>query len=315
MIRVVVATAFGGPEVLSVVDVEVPAPGPGQVVIDVKAAGVNPADVKSYRGDWGRDPAKLPMRLGSEVAGVVSAVGPDAIGPAGPVSVGDYVIAYRVVGGYAEQVLAPASVVVPRPKNLTWEQAGCLLLSGVTAVHALTAADVKHGDTVLVHGAAGGVGLMAVQLASLFGATVIGTASEHNHDHLRGLAVVPTTYGPGLADRVRAIAPHGIDAALDLVGTDEALDVSLELVPDRRRVVTIANFTRGPKEGVKVLGGGPGADPGDDVRAVARLPLVDAVRRGDLHVAIERAFPLEDVAAAHEQLMAGHNLGKLVLVP
>jgi NADPH2:quinone reductase len=315
MSRAVVATAFGGPEVLSVVDVEVPAPGPGEVLIEVRAAGVNRADAKSYTGEFGRDVSTLPKRLGFEVAGEVSAVGPDAVGPAGPVSVGDHVIAHRVSGGYAERVVVPASIVVPRPKNLTWEQAGGLLLTGVTAVHALTAAGVGTGDTVLVHGAAGGVGLMAVQLASLLGAKVIGTASERNHDHLRGLAVQPTTYGPGLADRVRALAPHGVDVALDLVGTDEAMDVSLDLVPDRARIVTIANITRGPQEGVILLGGGPGADPGEEVRAAARLPLVDAVRRGDLHVEVEHAFPLDDVVEAHKQLLSGHNRGKLVLVP
>jgi NADPH2:quinone reductase len=315
MSRVVVATAFGGPEVLAVVDEDLGAPGPGEVALEVRAAGVNPADFKAYRGDWGRDPAKLPMRLGFEAAGVVTAVGADAIGPAGPVAVGDEVIAYRIKGGYADRLVVPAESVVPKPSVMSWPEAGGLMLTGATAVHVLTAGNVSRGETVLVHAAAGGVGVMVVQLAVARGARVIGTANARNHDLLRELGAEPVAYGGGLADRVRLLAPDGIDAALDLVGTDEAMDVSLELVADRQRVVTIANFDRGPSEGVRLLGAGPGADPGDEVRDAARLELVEHVSAGRLRVIVDRTYPLADAAAAHQALAARSGRGKLVLVP
>ena len=219
-------------------------PGLGEVRIAVRAAGINPVDWKRYGGTMGSD-AKLPLRLGFEVAGVVVEVGSEAVGPAGRVAVGDEVIAYRIDGGYAEEVVVPASEVVPKPAAMAWEAAGGLMLAGATAVHALTATAVSAQETVLVHAAAGGVGLMAVQLAVARGARVIGTASERNHPYLRELGAEPTTYGEGLADRVRGLAPNGVDAAIDCVGTDEAVDVSLELVADRDRIASIAAFPRG----------------------------------------------------------------------
>jgi NADPH:quinone reductase len=315
MSLVAIATAYGGPEVLSVVDEPVPDPGPGEARIQVRASAVNPADYKSYGGAFGTDPAKLPIRLGFEAAGVVTAVGAGAAGPAGPVAVGDEVIAYRVTGGYAAELTVPGRVLVPRPPQLDWPQAAGLLLAGVTAWHTLEATGVGAGDTVLVHGATGGVGLMAVQLAAPRGATVIGTASPARHQVLRDLGAVPVAYGDGLADRVRAAAPGGVDAALDLVGTDEAVDVSLELVADRARIATIASFGRGPKLGIKVLGGGPGADPGTAIRDAARLKLVELVEAGQLRVLVSRTFPLTDVAEAHREIMTGHATGKIALIP
>ncbi len=175
-------------------------------------------------------------------------------------------IVYRVTGAYATDLVVDETALTPKPSSLDWPEAGGVLLTGATAWHTLEATGVAAGDTVLVHGATGGVGLPAVQLARLRGARVLGTASERNHDLLRELGAEPVTYGDGLADRVRALAPDGIDVALDLVGTDEAMDVSLALVADRARIATIANFDAGPREGVKLLGGGPGADPGDDIR-------------------------------------------------
>lgn len=312
MSRAIVAAAFGGPESLEFIDDEPGEPGPGEVLLEVRAAGVNPADAKSYSGLWGADPSALPMRLGYEAAGVVVAVGPDAIGPTGPVAVGDEVIAYRISGAYADRVVIPAATVVPRPATLTWEQAGGLLLAGATAVHALTTTGVGRGDTVLVHGASGGVGLMAVQLAKARGARVLGTASAARHDVLRDLGAEPVTYGDGLADRVRALAPDGVDAALDLVGTDEALDVSVNVVADRARIATIVAAQRGPELGIKVLGG---ADPGTEIRNAARLELVDLAGQRRLRVIVERSFPLDEAAQAHRQILGGHTHGKLVLVP
>jgi NADPH:quinone reductase-like Zn-dependent oxidoreductase len=254
------------------------------------------------------------MRLGFEAAGVVTELGSDAIGPAGSVAVGDEVIAYRVDGAYADELVVPASAVVPKPPSMSWEAAGGLLLAGTTATHAIVATGVGAGDTVLVHAAAGGVGLMVVQLAVERGAHVIATASETNHPYLRQLGAVPTTYGEGLADRVRALAPNGVDAAIDCIGTDEAVDVSLELVAARDRIASIAAFARGAQLGIKLLGGGPGADPGTELRNAARLQLTALVEQGKLEVRT-RSFALEDVAQAHREGQAGHVTGKLVLVP
>jgi NADPH:quinone reductase len=315
MSRVVVATAFGGPEVLSVVEQPTGAPGPGEVLLDVRAAGVNPADWKAASGAFGADPSRLPLRLGYEAAGVVTAVGADAEGPAGPIAVGDEVIGWRLQGAYASDLVVPAAVLVPKPAAMSWEQAAGLMLTGTTAVHALTAVDGGEGDTVLVHGAAGGVGQMLVQLAVARGARVVGTARGAGAELVRRLGGEPVEYGDGLADRVRSVAPDGVTAAIDAVGTDEALDVSLELVPDRRRIATIANFARGPQAGIQVLGAGPGADPGTEVREAARLQLTELVEAGRLEVVVAGSFALADVAAAHREGMTGHSHGKLVLVP
>lgn len=315
MSRVVVATAFGGPEVLSVVEQSARIPGPGEALLEVRAAGVNPADWKAYTGAFGTDPAKLPMRLGYEAAGVVAAVGEGAEGPAGPLSVGDEVIGFRLTGAYATELVVPAGSLVPKPAALSWEQAAGLMLTGATAVHALTAVRAGTGDTVLVHGAAGGVGLMLVQLAAAAGARVLGTTGGSGAELVRRLGAEPVPYGDGLADRVRALAPEGVTAAVDAVGTDEALDVSLELVADRQRIATLANFARGPQAGIRVLGSGPGADPGTALRDAARLQLARLVEAGRLQVVVAGTYPLDDVAAAHREGMTGHSHGKLVLVP
>ena len=314
MSAVVIAAAYGGPEVLSVTDQPVPGPGPGEVRIQVRAAGVNPVDWKSYSGMFGTDPARLPLRIGSEAAGVVTASGPGASGAAGADAPGDEVIAYRAPGAYAAELVVPATALVPKPAALDWAQAAGLMLTGVTAWHLLTAADVQQGDTVLIHGGAGGVGVMAVQLAAARGATVVATASPRRQDFLRELGATPVSYGEGLADRVRAVAPGVINAALDLAGTDEALDVSLALVGNRSRIATIANFRRGPEAGIKVLGNGPGADPGTEIRSAARLELARLAGSGTLRVFVSETYPLREAAAAHESIKGGHTAGKIVLI-
>lgn len=315
MPSVVIAASYGGPEVLSVVDEPAGEPGPGEARIQVRAAGVNPVDYKVYSGAYGRDPASLPIRPGLEAAGVVAQVGPGATGPAGPVRAGDEVIAYRAAGAYASELIVPAQSLVPKPAALDWAQAAGLMLAGVTAWHCLVATDVGDGDTVLIHGGAGGVGIMAVQLAAARGATVIATASPARHDFLRKLGAVPVAYGPGLADRVRDLAPAGIDAALDLVGTDEAVDVSLDLVADKARIATIAAFGRAGQAGIKALGGGPGADPGTEIRTAARLDLARLAGRGKLLVVVGETFPLAKAADAHRAIMTGHTTGKIALIP
>jgi len=315
MTTTVVATAFGGPEVLSVVEEPAGVPRRGEVLVDVRAAGTNPVDYKFYAGAYGKDPSQLPMRLGLEAAGVVSAVSDDAVGPEGPVDIGDEVIAYPIQGAYASQVVVPASSVVRKPTTLSFEEAGGLLLTGCTAVHALAVTGVGVGDTVVVHGASGGVGMMAIQLAVNAGARVIGTASEGIHAYLRELGAEPVTYGDGLVERIRALAPDGIDAAIDAVGTSEAIDSSVALVADRNRIVTIAAFQRGLELGIKVIGMFPGADPGTEIRAAARLELTRQAGEGELRVRVAGTYPLSEVANAHRELMSGHIHGKIVLIP
>jgi NADPH:quinone reductase-like Zn-dependent oxidoreductase len=312
---VVAATSYGGPEALEVLDLPTPEPGPGEVRIDVRAIGVNPIDHKAYSGLFGSDPSALPIRLGHEAAGVVAAVGEGAAGPAGPVAVGDEVITYPARGAYAAELVVPATSVVPKPPQLDWPMAGALLVVGVTAVHALASVRLGAGETVLLHGAAGGVGLLAVQLAAQRGATIIATASPAKHELLRELGALPVEYGPGLVDRVRAAAPEGVDAAVDLIGTDEALDVSVQLVADRSRITSIANFARGGQLGVNIIGGGPGADPGTAIRSAARFTLTEAAAAGKLHLVVAKTYPLADAAAAHRESKAGHVTGKLVLIP
>jgi NADPH2:quinone reductase len=315
MSAVVVATAFGGPEVLSVVDQPMPAVGPDDVRIQVRSVGVNPIDYKAYSGAFGTDASTLPMRLGAEAAGVVTAAGADAVGPAGPITVGDEVIGYRLAGAYASELVTPASEVVPKPTGLDWAPAGGLLLTGATAVHLLTATAIDSGDTVLVHGGSGGVGMFAVQLAVLRGARVIATGNPVRHEFLRELGAEPVEYGPGLADRVRALAPAGVSAALDTVGTQEAVDVSLELVAGPGRIASVAAFGRTGSERIKLLGGGPGADPGTEIRNAARLELVRLVEQGELRVFVAQTFALAEAADAHRMIMLGHTAGKIVLIP
>ena len=310
MTRTVVAQAYGGPEVLALQEIELPAPGDGQVVVDVRAAGTNPIDYKLYSGDMGSDPAMLPMPVGGEVAGVVAEIAPGAAGYTGPLTVGDEVIVTNINGGYSERVLAEASDVGHKPASLSFEQASGLLLVGGTAWHLLTKTHVGVGDTVLIHGASGGVGLMAVQLAVARGAKVVATASPARHDQLRGYGAEPVAYGDGLADRVRAIGP--VDAALDLVGTDEALDTSVDLVADRGRIATIAGFARAGELGIAVL---TGADGGQAIRDAARVELIGLAAAGKLDVTVDRTFSLEEAADAHRYLQTGHARGKVVLVP
>jgi NADPH:quinone reductase-like Zn-dependent oxidoreductase len=320
MPRIVRPTAYGPPEVLAVIEVPAPRAADDGVVVRVRAAGVNPIDWKVYSGafhavadshaDAAGVAAAMPS-IGLECAGVVTEVGAGVTG----VRVGDEVIVYPVTGAYADYVTAPATSILAKPAGLGWAEAGSLLLTGTTAFHALHAAGVGAGDTVLVHGGAGGVGLMGVQLAAAAGASVIATAAERNHALMRELGAVPVVYGPGLADRVRAAAPHGVSAAVDFAGTDEALDVSLALVADRTRIASITGSPRRATAGIKLLGYGPGQDAGTEIRSAARAQLVERAGSGTLRVVIDTTFPLTEAAKAHEVGIAGHAPGKLVLLP
>jgi NADPH2:quinone reductase len=311
----IVAAAYGGPEVLEQQAFDAPALQPHEVRVKVKASGVNPYDAKSYSGTYDADPTKLPILLGLEASGVVTEVSSSDIhGPCGPINVDDEVIVHRISGAYADEIVAKSASILPKPASITWEEAGSMMAAGTTAAHCITATDVRDGDTVVIHGAAGGVGLFAVQLAIAAGANVIATESSARHDLLRELGATPVVYGDGLAQRVQdAAGASGVDAALDLVGTDEALDVSLQLVEDRARIASIANFARAPKEGVQVLGLGSPHDIA--IRDTARLQLLELVNTGKLRLFVDRTFPLTEATEAHKVVLTGHTSGKIVLIP
>ena len=316
----IVATGFGDPQVLQAVPTENPPPGRGQVSIQVRAAGVNHRDYKvyhdrNYAARRGQDAASFPLDLGVEAAGVVTAAGPDAFGPAGPIQAGDEVIAYRITGAYADAIVVSASAVVPKPARLSWAQAGSMMLTGTTAAHTLAAVRARPGQTLLVHAAAGSVGLSVVQLAALDGIKVIGTASEKDFDTLRGYGAIPVTYGDGLIDRIAAAAPGGIDAALDLIGTDEAIDASLRFVADHSRIATIVASGRATETGIQALGGSEGQDDwGIAVRDNARLRLTALSQAGAYDIAVSDSFPLAEAAAAHQLLASGGNGGHVALL-
>jgi enoyl reductase len=302
MSRAVVFHGYGGPEVLRVVDLEIPEPGPGQVRVRVKAAGVQPFDALFRSGaahQW--VPARFPQRLGNEFAGVVDAVGDQVSGW----RAGQEVLGWAMLSSYAEHVVVGAGEIVAKPAGMSWVEAGVLSASGQTAATALALLGVGKEDTVLVHAAAGGVGTFAVQLARARGATVIGTASPRNHDYLRELGATPVAYGDGLAARVRAAAPDGVDAALDASGTVEALHASRELVTDRDRVGTVAYQPAADQLGVRRL---------STERSVARLTeLTELHVAGQLRAFIQQEYPLDEAAEAHRAIEAGHVRGKLVL--
>jgi NADPH:quinone reductase-like Zn-dependent oxidoreductase len=208
-----------------------------------------------------------------------------------------------------------ADRLVRKPATASFAQAAGLLSTGTTAVHALEAVQVTAEDVVLVHGASGGVGRIAAQLALLRGARVIGTASAKRHDELASLGVEPVEYGEGLADRVIALAPGGIDAAIDTVGTDEALTVSLHLLRDSSRFVSIVNFAAALAAGGQAIGGGPGADPGREIRAAAVPTLAGLLADGQIEVEIAREYPIAEASDAYAMLAEGHAGGKIILIP
>ncbi|MFF2503991.1 NADP-dependent oxidoreductase [Streptomyces sp. NPDC058067] len=303
----IVFEKFGGPEVLHFKDgVEEPHAGHGQVRVKVAAVGVNPIDYK-IRNGWMEQvfPTTLPAIPGNEFAGTVDEVGEGVTG----LSVGDEVLGWTTTGAYATYALAQAEAVATRPVGLEPTEAAALPIAGETAQRVLDLLGVRTGETLLIHGAAGAVGSMGVQLAVALGATVIGTASPANHAYLRSIGAIPVAYGDGLVERVRAVAPQGVDAVFDAAGRGALAD-SVELrggTPDR--VVTIAD-PEAAKYGVTFAsGGGDRAKAGEDLAHQASL-----AADGALHMTISRTFPLRDAAKAQALSEEGHVRGKLVLL-
>jgi NADPH:quinone reductase-like Zn-dependent oxidoreductase len=291
---------FGGPDVLELVELPDPHAGPGQIRVAVRAAGVNPIDWKLRSGLRGGD---LPQQTGREAAGVVDEVGEGVTDAAA----GDAVFGFAAGGGGAAE-LALLSDYAPLPPSLDFAGAAGLPVAVETAVRTLDLLGVGAGNTVLINGAAGAVGSSAVQIARERGARVIGTASPNNHDYLRSLGAEPTTYGDGLVERVRELAPGGIDAALDAAGAGE-LPALVELAGDPEHVVTVADFNGARETGAR-FSGGPGT-----TRAVHALrdigPLIEA---GRFSLPVAQTFPLERIADAHRLSETGHVRGKLVLL-
>ena len=306
-----VAHELGGPDGWRLDDHEVPAPGTGEVTIEVRAAGMNPADVKHV--GTGTDASRLPVAIGYEVAGVVAAVGPDTEIATGPVVVGDEVLAFRIAGGYATAITVRAADVFAKPPGLGFAEAANLLLAGTTALDMLRAAHVVAGDTIVLHGASGAVGVSVLQQARLLGVTVVGTASPGRFDVVRRFGGVPVAHGEGLEQRVREAAADGRVAALDAAGTDEAVDVSLALVADRSRIVTIAAKAHAERDGFTALAGS--SPESARYRDSVRARLVELAGSGELVVPMARTYALDDALAAVAELMGGHPGGKLALLP
>jgi len=294
---------YGGVDVLKVVDVPRPVPGPGQVLVQVKAAGINPGEAKIREGLLhARWPATFPSGEGSDLAGIVAETGPGVTS----VSAGDEVIGYTDNrASQAEYVVVEEQNLTAKPAGLPWEIAGALFVVGATAYAAVRAVALAEGDTVVVSGAAGGVGSIAVQLARLAGATVIGLAGEANHDWLAGHGVIPVAYGDGVADRIRKAASQ-VDAFIDTFGADY-VELALSLGVEPSRIDTIVRFDAVGQYGVKAEGNGAGAS------ASVLAELAGLIVDGKLEVPIAATFPLSQVQDAYRLLDQGHIRGKIVL--
>jgi NADPH:quinone reductase-like Zn-dependent oxidoreductase len=298
-VKAVRFSRFGGPEVLEIVDLPDPHPGPGQVRIAVRAAGVNASDWKKREGLMG---GELPQTLGYEVAGVVDELGEGVT----DVAVGDRVFGFCAEGA-AQAELAVLSPYAPIPPSLDFPGAAALPAAVETATRTLDRLGVESGGTLLVNGASGSVGSAAVQLAVVRGARVIGTAGPANHDYLRALGAEPVAYGEGLVERVRALAPDGVDMALDVAGSG-VLPELVELAGGAEHVVTVADFAGAREHGVTF-------SRGDDGRALHALDGIgELIEAGRFSLPVARTFPLAEVAEAHRAGEGGHVRGKLVLL-
>ncbi|GMA25718.1 NADPH:quinone reductase [Luteimicrobium album] len=297
---------YGGIDVLRVEEVERPVPGPGQVLVEVRAAGIQPGEAMIRQGlRHERWPATFPSGQGSDLAGVDVALGSQARGWA----VGDEVLGFtHARASHAEYVAVDDVNLVPLPRGLSWDVAGSLYVAGTTAYATVFAVDAGPGDTVVVAGAAGGVGSIAVQLARLRGASVVGLASERNHAWLESHGIVPVAYGDGVADRVRAATGGRVDAFVDTVGTGY-VDLAVELAVAPERVDTIRDWPAAARVGARTLGEGSAAC------AVVVGELARLAARGQLDVPIARTYPLADVQDAFRDLERGHTHGKIVLRP
>jgi NADPH:quinone reductase-like Zn-dependent oxidoreductase len=304
-VRAVRFDEYGGVDVLKVVEVPRPIPGPGQVLVEVKAAGINPGEAKIREGLLhDRWPATFPSGQGSDLAGIVAGTGPGVPGFA----VGDEVIGFTDDrASQADYAIVEREHLTAKPAEVPWEVAGSLFVVGATASAAVRAVELAPGDTVVVSGAAGGVGSLTVQLAKRAGAAVIGLASPANHAWLTAHGVIPVAYGEGVADRIRQAAGKA-NAFIDTFGADY-VELALELGIEPSRIDTIANFAVVEKYGVKAAGNAAGAS------ASVLAELAGLIAAGQLEFPLAATFPLSEVQDAYLRLASGHIHGKIVLLP
>ena len=297
---------YGDRSVLYVTDVPVPAPKGGEVVVEVKAAGINPGEAAIRAGALAdRFPATFPSGEGSDLAGIVSAVGEGV----DEFALGDPVLGFSFRrSSHANYVPVPTSQLIRKPPELSWEVAGSLYVVGCTAYAAVRAVDAKEGETVAVSAAAGGVGTVVVQLLALRGSRVLGIASQVNADWLRSHGAIPVSYGDGLAARLRDAAGGKIDAFIDLFGP-QYLELAVDLGIPRDRIETIASFEKAQELGVKAEGSGTAS-----TREVL-TEMADLAASGAIEIPIAATYPLDRVADAFAELEQRHTRGKIVLLP
>ena len=297
---------YGGRDVLYVTEVPMPTPGPGEVVVAVRAAAINPGEASIRSGALdARFPSTFPSGEGSDLAGVVTSVG-DGVGE---FSVGDEVLGFSWSrSSHATHVAVPTSQLIRKPPALSWEVAGSLYVVGCTAYAAVRAIDVKEGETVAVSAAAGGVGTVVVQLLALHKAAVVGIASPDNAEWLIDHGAVQVSYGEGLAERLLAAAPNGIDAFIDLFGPEYVqLAADIGIPPDR--IETIISYEKAAEIGAKAQGSG------DASTTEVLTEMADLVASGAIEIPIAATYPLDKVVDAFEQLEQRHTRGKIVLIP
>lgn len=311
MAQAITYAQFGGPEVLTITDIDVPSPGAGDIAVRVEAAGVNPVDHKLRSGARVSDPIDTPRRVGSDAAGIVSAVG---VGVEG-FREGDAVVVAGAVGAYATDIVVPASHVWQRPPQVSAAVGAALGVPAGTAYQTLRSLAVGPRDTLLVHGGSGAVGQAVIQFARLWGADVIATTSDRRADRVRALGATPVSYEPGLEQRVRDVAPQGITAVIDIAGTDEALEASLALVDDRHRIVTLVRGKDADGLGIRAyLGGSPRplCAREQSWRAEAMPVTLNLLAAGAFSVELGPSLPLADAAEAHRLVETGVD-GKVTL--
>jgi len=297
---------YGDLDVLQVEEVALPVPGTGQVLVKVKAAGINPGEASIRKGLLDKQfPTTFPSGEGSDFAGIIEAVGKDIAG----FSLGDEVLGFtNNRGSHADYVLAEVANIIHRPANVPWEQAGALFVAGTTAWAAVKAVSLKPGETVVVSGAAGGVGSIAAQLAQNEGATVIGIAGASNQQWLADHGIIPVTYDEGMAGRIREVSKGKIDAFVDTYGQGY-VDLAIELGVPANRINTIIDFGAVAKYGVKADGSAKAAN------ATVLAELAGLLASGKLDMPIAKTYPLTQVREAYRDLEQRHTRGKIVLIP